>query len=78
MKGAEKIEIDRKYCKGCMLCKYVCPKDVYEVGKERSDLDYLMPQVARIENCIVCGICEQNCPDMVITVIGKEKGKEKA
>ena len=47
-------------------------------GKERSDLDYLMPQVAHIENCKVCGLCELHCPDMVLTVIGKEKGKEKA
>ncbi len=61
-----------------MLCKYICPCDVYELGKERSDLDYLMPQVAYIENCKVCGLCEQHCPDMALTVIGKEKGKEKA
>ncbi|MCL2669633.1 MAG: 4Fe-4S dicluster domain-containing protein [Syntrophaceae bacterium] len=73
MKGAEKIEIDRRYCKGCMLCKYICPREVYEAGTERSDLDYLMPQVARIEKCIVCRQCEQHCPDMVITVTGKEK-----
>lgn len=78
MKGAEKIDIDRRYCKGCMLCKYICPCDVYELGKERSDLDYLMPQVAHIENCKDCGLCEMHCPDMVLTVIGKEKGKEKA
>lgn len=78
MKGAETIEIDRRYCKGCMLCKFICPREVYEVGQERSDLDYLMPKVARIENCIACGLCEQHCPDMVITVTGKEKGKEKA
>jgi len=51
---------------------------VYEVGTVRSDLDYLMPKVARMENCIACGICEQHCPDMVITVTAKEKGKEKA
>jgi 2-oxoglutarate ferredoxin oxidoreductase subunit delta len=78
LKGAEKIDIDRRYCKGCMLCQYICPCDVYEPGKERSDLDYLMPQVARIENCKVCGLCELNCPDMALTVIGTEKRKEKA
>jgi len=61
-----------------MLCKYVCPCDVYELGQERSDLDYLMPLVVRIENCKVCGLCELHCPDMALTVIGKQKGKEKA
>jgi 2-oxoglutarate ferredoxin oxidoreductase subunit delta len=78
LKGAEKIDIDRRYCKGCMLCTYICPCDVYEPGQERSDLDYLMPRVAHIENCKVCGLCELHCPDMALTVIGKGKGKEKA
>jgi ferredoxin len=55
LKGAEKIEIDRKYCKGCMLCQYICPRDVYEVGTERSDLDYLMPRVAKIETARSAG-----------------------
>ena len=76
MKGAERIEIDRRYCKGCMLCKYICPCDVFEPGKTRSDLDYLMPEPVRIENCRVCGLCQSTCPDMVLTVFAKEKRKE--
>ena len=76
MKGAEKIDIDRRYCKGCMLCKYVCEFDVYEQGQERSDLDYLMPVPARLENCRVCRLCEIHCPDMAITVVAPKKGKE--
>ncbi len=77
MKGAERIEIDRRYCKGCMLCKYICPSAVFEPGQTRSGLDYLMPQVANLENCRVCGLCESHCPDMCITVYAKKKGKEK-
>jgi 2-oxoglutarate ferredoxin oxidoreductase subunit delta len=77
LKGAETIDIDRRYCKGCMLCKYICPFDVFEMGKERSDLDYLMPQATKVENCKVCGLCESHCPDMCITVVAKKKGKEK-
>jgi NAD-dependent dihydropyrimidine dehydrogenase PreA subunit len=60
-----------------MLCKYICPFDVFEMGKERSDLDYLMPQATKVENCKVCGLCESHCPDMCITVVAKKKGKEK-
>jgi Pyruvate/2-oxoacid:ferredoxin oxidoreductase delta subunit len=30
LKGAERIEIDRRYCKGCMLCQYVCKFEVFE------------------------------------------------
>jgi 2-oxoglutarate ferredoxin oxidoreductase subunit delta len=75
LKGAERIDIDHRYCKGCMLCKYICPCDVYEPGQERSDLDYLMPQATRIENCKDCGLCESHCPDMALTVVAKKKGK---
>ena len=72
MKVAEKIDIDRRYCKGCMLCKYVCKFDVFEPGQERSALDYLMPRAARIENCRVCGLCESHCPDLALTVVEKD------
>lgn len=77
MKGAERIEIDRRYCKGCMLCRYVCKYGVFEEGQERSALDYLMPRVAKLENCRVCRLCEVHCPDMALIVVAKKKGKEK-
>ncbi len=69
MKGAERIEIDRRYCKGCMLCKYVCKFEVFEAGQERSALDYLMPRVAKMENCRVCRLCESHCPDFAVAVV---------
>ena len=46
-------------------------------GQERSALDYLMPRPAKLENCRVCRLCETHCPDMALTVIAGEKGKEK-
>jgi 2-oxoglutarate ferredoxin oxidoreductase subunit delta len=76
LKGAERIEIDRRYCKGCLLCKYICPSDVFEPGKTRSDQDYLMPEPVRIEDCQVCGLCQSTCPDMALTVFAKKKRKE--
>ena len=77
MKAAERIDLDRKYCKGCMLCQYVCKFEVFESGQERSLLDYLMPRVAKLENCRACRLCETHCPDMALTVTAKEKGEEK-
>ena len=76
MKTAARIDIDRKYCKGCMLCQYVCKFEVFEPGQERSLLDYLMPRPAKLENCRVCGLCETHCPDMALTVIAEEKGEK--
>jgi 2-oxoglutarate ferredoxin oxidoreductase subunit delta len=76
LKAARNIEIDRRYCKGCLLCQYVCKFNVFEPGQERSALDYRMPRVARIENCRVCGLCETQCPDMVLTVIAEREERE--
>jgi 2-oxoglutarate ferredoxin oxidoreductase subunit delta len=76
LKKAEEIIIDSRYCKGCMLCRYVCKFDVFETGQDRSALDYLMPRAARMENCRVCGHCETHCPDMVLTVRAQSDGKE--
>ncbi len=76
MKTLERIDIDRRFCKGCLLCREVCQYDVLEPGKERSDLDHLMPWPARPENCKLCRLCELNCPDMAISVVVKEGGKE--
>ena len=81
LKGVERIEIDRRYCKGCMLCQYVCKYDVFEPGQERSALDYLMPRPSRPENCRLCRLCESHCPDMALVVVapqgpGKGKGKK--
>ncbi len=76
MKGAEKIEIDRRYCKGCLLCQYVCKYEVFEPGSERSDLGYFMPRTVKLENCRVCRLCEVHCPDLALTVVaGKKKEK---
>ncbi|KPK86019.1 MAG: hypothetical protein AMJ94_18380 [Deltaproteobacteria bacterium SM23_61] len=60
-----------------MLCQYVCKYEVFEVGQERSALDYLMPRAAKLENCRVCRLCESHCPDMALVVVAKKKGKGK-
>lgn len=78
MMAVEKIEIDSRYCKGCMICRHVCEFDVFEAGQQRSALDYLMPHPAKLENCRVCRQCELFCPDMVLTVVAKKKGRAKA
>ncbi|MBM4330050.1 MAG: hypothetical protein FJ117_02300 [Deltaproteobacteria bacterium] len=79
MKGAERIEIDRRYCKGCLLCQYVCKYEVFEPGQERSALDYLMPRPAKLENCRVCLLCQTHCPDMALVVVaGKNLTAESA
>lgn len=58
------IIIDEKRCKGCGMCVDSCPKHVYDhpfLGSK--------PVIARVEDCIACGICDLRCPDFAITVI---------
>ncbi|MCK4444679.1 MAG: ferredoxin family protein [Thermoplasmata archaeon] len=69
--------INRDYCKGCQICVEVCPKTVYDEGAEFSDMGYLIPLVARYDDCIdhnrikkglkpACELCILSCPDQAI------------
>lgn len=65
----QSIEIIRDWCKGCSICVSLCPKKVLELDKEQKAV------VARPEDCIVCKLCELRCPDLAITVLVDEEGK---
>jgi 2-oxoglutarate ferredoxin oxidoreductase subunit delta len=62
------VYIDREICKGCQLCIYYCPKDVFEVGEEINDKGFVIPKVTHGDHCIKCKLCEINCPDLAILV----------
>ena len=57
-----KIEINRKLCKNCGICAFVCPKNVYSFNRLKG------PEVINLENCIKCDMCVMMCPDMAITI----------
>ena len=68
--GAVTISIYSDLCKGCQLCLASCAFDVFEMSSERGKQGYLLPRVARLENCKKCMLCELSCPDMAIEVLG--------
>ena len=54
-------------CKGCGLCIQKCPKECLDWSDSLGV--YGTPVVEpKMEDCIVCGICEKNCPDCAIAV----------
>ncbi len=53
-KGLITYTIDRERCKGCLVCKKLCPEQAIE-GKRKE------PHRIDQAKCIKCGICLENC-----------------
>lgn len=68
-----KLVFDERRCKACGLCIRACPKDALVLGDHINAAGYRFV-VAKVEdNCIGCGVCAVNCPDMVISVYKEEQ-----
>jgi len=73
LKGS--IKIDREFCKGCLRCVEVCPKQLLEVSKKLNTKGYY-PASFKEENinedeerkCTACKLCAITCPDVAIEV----------
>ncbi len=60
-----KVRVNQDKCNGEALCLDLCPANVFEIRviyEERKSIPI------RENNCIVCMICEVNCPSKAITV----------
>ena len=76
---AFKHVVDTERCKGCGLCKDVCPKNVLEISDTVSAKGYFPIFQARPEDCIHCSLCCVMCPDVAITIIeSSDETPEKA
>jgi NAD-dependent dihydropyrimidine dehydrogenase PreA subunit len=51
------ITLDETRCKGAAFCERVCPKDVFEIDRERR-----LATLPRAEQCVQCGACIVQCP----------------
>ena len=52
-----KVILDEKKCKGAGFCEQVCPRNCYELDKNRH-----IAIVPRSERCVQCGACIVQCP----------------
>ncbi len=63
------VTVNEDVCKGCALCKDVCPKNIMELSKDKlNKKGYHPAQCVDQEACIGCAFCATMCPDAAITV----------
>jgi len=66
-----RVRISPEYCKGCLICVYICNKLGGKVLKESGEKTALGGALPVVEGeCIGCRWCERFCPDFAITVEG--------
>jgi NAD-dependent dihydropyrimidine dehydrogenase PreA subunit len=58
--------IDPELCNGCGICINTCQIDVICMDKKQKKAFIKYPQ-----ECMVCGLCELDCPQHAITVSPK-------
>lgn len=61
-KRAAQIAVNRSWCKRCGICVAFCPSGVLRFDGRGH------PEVADVERCTVCRLCELRCPDFAIEV----------
>jgi 2-oxoglutarate ferredoxin oxidoreductase subunit delta len=72
-----KLVIDEERCKGCNLCKMVCPYRIFQEGTKTNERGIVVPAMDRPERCpncrlqklygrTLCGVCQMICPDQAI------------
>lgn len=62
------VLIDKDRCKGCELCKNVCPQKVISMSDKINERGYYYAEVADAPRCIACCLCAITCPDQAIEV----------
>jgi 2-oxoglutarate ferredoxin oxidoreductase subunit delta len=62
------VKIAEKFCKGCGLCVWVCPKGVLEMSG-KTNAAGITPAVPRPDaECTACLNCAIICPDAAVEV----------
>ncbi len=61
-KKTYEVDINRNFCKNCLICLNICPKKVFDLD------DKYEICVKYQDECIGCKLCENLCPDFAIEV----------
>ena len=63
-----KVEVDHEKCNGDGICVDVCPVAVFELKELPEYEGQTKSVVVNNDACIVCRVCEVQCPQQAITV----------
>ena len=63
-----KVTVDRRKCKGCLLCVHVCPKGILVVGATLNEKGLKTVEVKNGHLCLGCGQCALMCPECGIEI----------
>ena len=63
------IIINEENCRGCGFCQVFCKQECIVMSKDRfTPLGYLLPDIAKPDDCNACGVCGRMCPHFAIEV----------
>ena len=60
------LVLNPDWCKGCGICAAFCPTEALEIVLEKASLK-------ENNQCILCGRCEELCPDYAVFISDSEK-----
>lgn len=63
-----RLWIDARYCKGCLICVGICPTEAIGPSEKLSSRGYRLPGEKNMATCKACGLCVLMCPDFAIAV----------
>jgi 2-oxoglutarate ferredoxin oxidoreductase subunit delta len=67
-----KVIIDQKKCKSDGLCVDLCPVSVFQIKVISTQPKKTRTVIANEAACVLCRICEVNCPNQAIKIMQQE------
>jgi len=65
------VIVNSKYCKGCGLCVFFCPKKELRMSEKKNKKGYLSVEFSGVE-CTGCLRCALICPDAALKIVRKK------